>query len=183
MGRELSRHPQARSPCAADCGLCHTASFLHARRLSEQQATPSGSSSLAGSPVARQRSLRGLHTTGSSASLGGSSSAALAAGSEPASPAVRHSIAGGGSSGALHLLRATSSHFLQPAAQAAERHGDGEWRSLEGEFCSVMLVCMPCRSDKTRAGMARYGHLADGRMKLVLVQRCSPLQVGGAAPA
>ena len=37
---------------------------------------------------------------------------------------------------------------------------------------------MPCRSDKTRSGMARYGHLADGRLKLVLVQQCSPLQVG-----
>jgi hypothetical protein len=37
---------------------------------------------------------------------------------------------------------------------------------------------MPCRSDKTRSGMARYGHLADGRLKLVLVRQCSPLQVG-----
>lgn len=27
--------------------------------------------------------------------------------------------------------------------------------------------------------MARYGHLADGRLKLVLVHKCSPLQVGG----
>ena len=39
-----------------------------------------------------------------------------------------------------------------------------------------MLICMPCRSEKTRAGMARYGHLADGCLKLVLVRRCSPLQ-------
>lgn len=37
---------------------------------------------------------------------------------------------------------------------------------------------MPCRSDKTRSGMARFGHLADGRLKLVLVRKCSPLQVG-----
>ena len=37
---------------------------------------------------------------------------------------------------------------------------------------------MPCRSDKTRSGMARYAHLADGRLKLVLVRKCSPLQVG-----
>jgi ceramide kinase len=39
-----------------------------------------------------------------------------------------------------------------------------------------MLIVHPCRSDKTRAGMARHAHLADGRIKLVLVARCSPLQ-------
>lgn len=33
---------------------------------------------------------------------------------------------------------------------------------------------------QTRSGMARHGHLADGRLKLVLVRKCSPLQVGGA---
>jgi len=37
----------------------------------------------------------------------------------------------------------------------------------------------PCRSDKTKKGMVRYGHLCDGRLKLVLVSKCSPLQVGG----
>lgn len=41
---------------------------------------------------------------------------------------------------------------------------------------------MPCRSDKTRSGMARFGHLADGRVKLVLVRKCSPLQVRAFAP-
>ncbi|KAL4458315.1 hypothetical protein ABPG75_013180 [Micractinium tetrahymenae] len=47
---------------------------------------------------------------------------------------------------------------------------------IQGEFCSIMLIVMPCRSDKTRSGMARFGHLADGRLKLVLVRKCSPLQ-------
>lgn len=40
---------------------------------------------------------------------------------------------------------------------------------------SIMLIVSPCRSDKTRAGMARYGHLSDGRLKLVLVRRCGRL--------
>lgn len=39
-----------------------------------------------------------------------------------------------------------------------------------------MLIVMPCRSEKTRQGMARYGHLADGRLKLVLVKRCNAYQ-------
>ena len=35
---------------------------------------------------------------------------------------------------------------------------------------------MPCRSDKSAAGVARYGHLSDGNIHLVLVRRCSRLQ-------
>ena len=38
-----------------------------------------------------------------------------------------------------------------------------------------MVIVSPCRSDKTRSGMARYGHLSDGRAKLVLVRRCGRL--------
>lgn len=38
-----------------------------------------------------------------------------------------------------------------------------------------MLIVTPCRSDKTPAGMARTGHLADGRLKLVLVPEVGPL--------
>ena len=50
--------------------------------------------------------------------------------------------------------------------------------SLAAAFPSARVAVVPCRSDKTRSGMARYGHLADGRLKLVLVRQCSPLQVG-----
>ncbi|KAI7840194.1 hypothetical protein COHA_005976 [Chlorella ohadii] len=57
-----------------------------------------------------------------------------------------------------------------------EGEGGEEWRELEGEFCSIMCIVMPCRSDKTKKGMVRYGHLCDGRLKLVLVSKCSPLQ-------
>jgi ceramide kinase len=50
-----------------------------------------------------------------------------------------------------------------------------DWCSIEGEWMSIMLIVQPCRSDKTPHGMARYGHLNDGRFTLVLVRRCSPL--------
>ena len=34
---------------------------------------------------------------------------------------------------------------------------------------------MPCISEKTRSGIVRFCHLADGQIKLVLVRKCSPL--------
>jgi ceramide kinase len=70
------------------------------------------------------------------------------------------------------VVAGADAEFTLPAATAASRYGE-EWRLVEGEFLSVMLIVMPCLSDKTRHGMARYGHLADGRLKLVLVRRCS----------
>jgi ceramide kinase len=55
------------------------------------------------------------------------------------------------------------------------RGNSTNWTVLEGEWMSIMLIVQPCRSDKTPHGMARYGHLNDGRFTLVLVRRCSPL--------
>ena len=70
-----------------------------------------------------------------------------------------------------------------PAAAAAagfgrhSRHSlgrrPGEWVSVEDDFAGIMLVVMPCRSDKSAAGVARFGHLSDGALHLVLVRRCS----------
>ena len=54
--------------------------------------------------------------------------------------------------------------------------GTGAWREVEGEFMSVMMINHQCRSEKTRSGMARFAHLADGKFSLVLVRACSPLQ-------
>jgi ceramide kinase len=48
--------------------------------------------------------------------------------------------------------------------------------TVEDDFAGVMLVIMPCRSDKSAHGVARYGHLSDGNIHLVLVRRCSRLQ-------
>ena len=42
-------------------------------------------------------------------------------------------------------------------------------RRLQGAWRSIMLMVTPCRSDKTRNGMVRHGHLADGRLTAVLV--------------
>ena len=49
-------------------------------------------------------------------------------------------------------------------------------KTIEGNFMSIMVIVQPCRSDKTRFGMARHAHLANGLLTLVLVHQCSPLQ-------
>ncbi len=48
--------------------------------------------------------------------------------------------------------------------------------ALQGEFKSIMAIVTPCRSDMSAGGLARTAHLNDGRLKLVLVKRCSVLQ-------
>ncbi|KFM24496.1 Ceramide kinase [Auxenochlorella protothecoides] len=50
-----------------------------------------------------------------------------------------------------------------------------KWESREGRWRSVKLIVTPCRSDKTPCGMARAGHLADGRVKVVLVPNLGAL--------
>lgn len=52
----------------------------------------------------------------------------------------------------------------------------GNWQHVEGEFKSVMAIVTPCRSDQSTLGLAPYGHLADGRIQLVMVHKCSVLQ-------
>lgn len=52
----------------------------------------------------------------------------------------------------------------------------GDWHHVDGEFKSVMAIITPCRSDQSSVGLAPYGHLADGRIQLVLVHKCSRLQ-------
>lgn len=47
---------------------------------------------------------------------------------------------------------------------------------MQGEFKSIMAIVTPCRSDMSAGGLARTVHLSDGRLKLVLVKRCSVLQ-------
>ncbi|KDD75768.1 hypothetical protein H632_c506p0, partial [Helicosporidium sp. ATCC 50920] len=53
----------------------------------------------------------------------------------------------------------------------------GQWKEVaEREFAGIMLVIMACRSDKSKHGVAKYGHLSDGNLHLVLVRKCSRLQ-------
>ncbi len=51
-----------------------------------------------------------------------------------------------------------------------------EWKVVEGDFAGIMLVIMPCRSEKSSKGVAKYGHLSDGNIHLVMVKRCSRWQ-------
>ena len=51
-----------------------------------------------------------------------------------------------------------------------------QWKVVEDDWMSIMLIVQPCRSDKTPFGMSKYGHLANGSFTLVMVRACSPLQ-------
>ena len=46
---------------------------------------------------------------------------------------------------------------------------------VQGEFRSVMAVVTPCRSDLSPVGLSPGSHLADGRIRLILVRQCSHL--------
>ncbi|CAL5222228.1 g4561 [Coccomyxa viridis] len=50
------------------------------------------------------------------------------------------------------------------------------WTTIEGDFKSIMAIVTSCRSDMSPQGLSRNAHLADGRMHLVLVHKCSILQ-------
>ena len=39
-----------------------------------------------------------------------------------------------------------------------------------------MAVVMPCRSDRSDSGLVPFAHMADGRIHLILVRKCSTLQ-------
>ncbi|GAB4813614.1 hypothetical protein N2152v2_000660 [Parachlorella kessleri] len=65
--------------------------------------------------------------------------------------------------------------FREASHHSLARRGQ-EWQVVEGDFAGIMLVIMPCRSDKSAAGVAKYGHLCDGVVHLVLVRRCSRWQ-------
>lgn len=192
VGRVLSRPAHAHAVCGTDCATCRTASFMNSRRRSQQQLLVAGGSS---SPLASASPTVVIANGTAAASIAPPPAAAAARPtSAPAAvpAAAAAAAAAGETSGAGQLSPAASGavsssersrHFLQHAAGAFERQGgEGEqWQEIEGVFRSIMLIVMPCRSDKTLHGMARHGHLSDGRIKLVLVTKCSPLQVRGAA--
>ena len=234
VGRALSKHTHETS-CGAGCAVCRTASFLHAQRSQRQLAAALSAASTASAVAAggseQASPLARFGQPGSSSSLSSSGCGGGGGASQPHTPAAASAAAGEFAGG--------SPAFVQPAAQAAERHEGEQWREVEGEFCSIMLLgglvvggrrccwagvgtadwtckrcppacppaclpaclpacppsrcphpcphlhcpaaspaVMPCRSDKTKAGMARFGHLSNGRLKLVLVRKCNPAQAG-----
>ena len=69
---------------------------------------------------------------------------------------------------------------LNPARKSFKLHAQesrmrfaSDWQVVEGEFAGVMMVIIPCRSDKSKAGVCKYSHLSDGRIHLVMIKACS----------
>ena len=69
---------------------------------------------------------------------------------------------------------------LNPAQKSFKLHAqnsrmrcESDWRMVEGQFAGIMLVIMPCRSEKSEAGVCKYSHLSDGRIHLVTIKACS----------
>lgn len=52
----------------------------------------------------------------------------------------------------------------------------GQWKSLRGEYLSVMILNHACKSDKTPRGMNHRVHMADGAAFLVCVKSCGILR-------
>lgn len=52
-------------------------------------------------------------------------------------------------------LNPAEKSFSLPAKDALSRLTD-EWKVVEGDFAGIMLVIMPCRSQKSSKGVARY---------------------------
>lgn len=105
----------------------------------------------------------------------------------PATSSLSGSFSRVCSSNCQHCLRPThtnvkarafkevSSPFARHSRHSLLDRAD-DWVTVQGEFAGIMLVIMPCRSDKSKNGVARYGHLSDGNIHLVLVKRCSRWQ-------
>eukprot|EP00887_Chlorella_sp_A99_P006239 scaffold3.g6239.t1 len=157
MAAALSAHRQ--QMCGANCKVCRTASRAAlARRLTDRSASQlAGGASEGGAPPRPPSSA--------SSESGEGSEDARRARSPPPGAAVPASVAS--SPGAAE--------FLHPTSTAPQRHEE-DWVEIEGEFVSIMMLNMPCISEKTRSGIVRFCHLADGTIKLVLVRKCSPLR-------
>ena len=67
----------------------------------------------------------------------------------------------------------THNKFMRPSLHARAKQG---WVTREGSFKSIMVVIIPCRSDRSAEGLAPYSHLSDGRLQLIMVRDCSRLQ-------
>ncbi|GMH32730.1 hypothetical protein BSKO_00564 [Bryopsis sp. KO-2023] len=65
----------------------------------------------------------------------------------------------------------------RPAASAINSTSpiSSPFKTLEGDFISIIATVTPCRSDKSQHGITPYAHLGDGRMHLVLVRKTSRL--------
>ena len=65
-------------------------------------------------------------------------------------------------------MQRTSQSALQ--SKGLTERACGTW---QGDFKSIMVIVTPCRSDLSEQGLSPLSHLADGRLTLVLVKRCS----------
>lgn len=61
-------------------------------------------------------------------------------------------------------------------AGASSEPSATSWKSLRGEFLSVMILNHACKSDKTPRGMLHRAHTGDGVSFLVCVKKCNPLR-------
>ena len=77
------------------------------------------------------------------------------------------------------------SGILQPAdctgaacehCRLSEPRSASSWKSIRGDYMSVMILNHACKSDKTKRGMLRRAHCGDGTAFLVLVQKCNALR-------
>ena len=60
--------------------------------------------------------------------------------------------------------------------RSSDPRSASSWKTLRGEYMSVMVLNHACKSDKTKRGMLRRAHVGDGTAFLVMVRKCNPLR-------
>ena len=170
---ESSRPGSFTKICSSNCDLC---SRNEPHKHHHQPNNNRGTTTLgASSPLGASGILNGSSSSGigggSSAGGGGSSSGIFG-------PGAVNPTSNGGLSSSNNAAR-ESNVLRSPFARHSRlslTQRQRDWVTVEDDFAGIMMVIMPCRSDKSAAGVARYGHLSDGNIHLVMVRRCSRLQ-------
>lgn len=74
---------------------------------------------------------------------------------------------------AMEPPTAAQNQFANPASDGLKGH---KLLEFKGRFRSIMAIVTPCRSDLSPSGLSSGSHLADGRIRLIMVKECSQIQ-------
>jgi len=159
--KRAAQHMQADTQrvCSHRCESCRLAGINLMQRSSQDEDQPP-------SPAAASRSAPNLVPTPNP------SQAVLGMLPGTTGPPSAGTTGQGGGGGGMGACAAPPAAGAGPCSALLEGVG-GEWVHEDGEYISVMAVVTPCRSDRSKRGIIPHAHLADGRIYLVLVSRCS----------
>lgn len=83
----------------------------------------------------------------------------------PSDPAQAHTITPPPTN---PMISAKMLNLMSPQALQA-----GGWQKVEGNFISINVVAMACKTPATLNGMSPHAHISDGCLDLILVRDCA----------